>query len=56
MERALIGNPFQGARFTHYIGIDVRGLNVVQGRPGVYVIPGNDPLSLAGRIVSSGRV
>jgi hypothetical protein len=30
-----LGNPWQGARFTHFVEIDVTGLDVVQGRPGV---------------------
>jgi RHS repeat-associated protein len=54
LSRAFLGNPFQGARFTHYVGIDVSGLNVVEGRAGVFVIPNEGPLSLAGRIVRSG--
>jgi RHS repeat-associated protein len=56
LSRAFLGNPFQGARFTRYVEVDVRGLNVVQGRSGVFVIPGEDRLSLFGRIVSSGGV
>jgi hypothetical protein len=36
--------------------IDVSGLNVVQGRAGVFVIPNTGPLDLAGRIVSWGQV
>jgi hypothetical protein len=44
-----------GRNFTHYVEIDVSGLNVVEGRPGVFVIPNNGPLDLTGRILSSGR-
>jgi RHS repeat-associated protein len=55
LSRAFIGQPFQGARFTHYVEIDVTGLNVVEGRPGVFVIPNQHPLDLVGRIVRSGR-
>jgi hypothetical protein len=35
LSRALIGNPFQGARFTNYVTIDVQGLLLVQGRPNI---------------------
>jgi hypothetical protein len=54
LSRALIGQPFQGHRFTHYVEIDVRGLPVTRGRAGVYVILGTQPLDVTGRIVSSG--
>ena len=54
LSRAFLGQPFQGARFTHYIQIDVTDLNAIQGRPGVFVIPNETPLDLAGRIVGYG--
>lgn len=54
LSRQFLGQPFQGSRFTNYVGIDVQGLNVVAGRPGVFVVPGEVSLDLAGRIVSSG--
>lgn len=56
LSREFLGMPFQGSRFTHYVEIDVSGLNVVQGRPGVFLIPNEGPLDLAGRIVGSGRM
>ena len=56
LSRAFINNPFQGARYSNYVSIDVSGLNVVQGRPGVFVIPNETPLNLTGRIVGSGTV
>ena len=43
-------------KFTNYVEIDVTGLNVVKGRDGVYVIPNEEPLSIAGRVVSFGNV
>ena len=48
--------PFQGRKFTHYLELDVRGLDVIRGRPGVYVILNQEPLNIIGRVVSSGRV
>jgi hypothetical protein len=32
----------------------VSGLNVIEGRAGVYLIPNEGPLDLTGRIVNSG--
>jgi RHS repeat-associated protein len=54
LSREFLGQPFQGQKYTHYIEIDVSGLNVVPGRPGVFVVPGETPLDLTGRIISSG--
>jgi hypothetical protein len=54
LSRDLYGHPFLGRRCTHYLEIDVTGLNVRTGRPGVYVIPNNQPLDLTGRLVRSG--
>ncbi|MFD6394845.1 putative T7SS-secreted protein [Nocardia sp. NPDC060259] len=47
--------PWAGQKFTHFLEIDVTGLEVVQGRPGVFVVPNSGPLDLAGRIIRSGR-
>ncbi|MDG4831587.1 HYD1 signature containing ADP-ribosyltransferase family protein [Solwaraspora sp. WMMD1047] len=55
LSAAFLRVPWAGRKFTHYIEIDVRGLEVVQGRPGVFVVPNSGPLDLTGRIVSSGR-
>jgi hypothetical protein len=55
LSREFLNQPFQGKKFTHFIEIDVSGLNVIQGRPGVFVIPGETPLNLRGRIINSGR-
>jgi hypothetical protein len=44
--RAFLGNPFQGARYAHYLEIDVSALDVIEGRPGVFVIPNEEPLDL----------
>ncbi len=56
ISRQLVGNPFRGDKFTHYIEINVVGLNVVKGRPGVYLIPNKKPLDLTNRIVNYGKV
>jgi hypothetical protein len=54
LSRAFLGAPFWGSRFTNFVEIDVSGLNVIEGRAGVYLIPNEGPLDLTGRIVSSG--
>jgi RHS repeat-associated protein len=43
-------------KFTHFVAIDVSGLDVVKGRDGVFVIKGEHPLDLNGRIVGAGKV
>jgi hypothetical protein len=54
LSSAFIRVPWQGWRFTHYLEIDVTGLEVVAGRDNVFVIPGRVPLDIAGRIVRWG--
>lgn len=46
--------PYALRRFTHYVEIDVTGLEVIRGRENVFVIPGCKALDLTGRIVSWG--
>ncbi|TDC77739.1 HYD1 signature containing ADP-ribosyltransferase family protein [Streptomyces hainanensis] len=54
---AFLRMPWAGRRFTHYLEIDVRGLNVVQapGRPDVFVIPNQGNLDVGERIINHGR-
>jgi len=54
LSRNFLGHPFSGSRFTHYVDIDVTGLNVVKGRENVFVVPNDGPLDLTGRIVGWG--
>lgn len=51
-----LNDPRGWRRFTHYIEIDVTGLQVVAVRDGVLVIPNSGNLDLTGRIVGSGEV
>lgn len=46
--------PYAFQRFTHYVEVDVTGLEVICGRENVFVIPGRKALDLVGRIVSWG--
>ncbi len=55
ISRALVGNPFNGARFTNYLAVDMRGLVVIPGREHVFVVPNDQPLNVTGRIVGAGR-
>ena len=55
LSRQFIGMPFQAERFTHYIEIDTSGMNVIEGRPNVFVAPNEQPLDLSGRIISYGK-
>ncbi len=54
LSRLFLGMPFQGERFTNYVGINVRGLPLVMGRPHVYVVPNPGPLYVRDRITSFG--
>ncbi|MFI5683751.1 HYD1 signature containing ADP-ribosyltransferase family protein [Streptomyces sp. NPDC051636] len=54
---AFVRLPWAGHKFTHYIEVDVRGLEVMRSveRPDVYVIHNQGPLDVTGRIVSHGK-
>ncbi len=54
LSRCFLGQPFQGQRFTNFVEVNVDGLEVLQGRPNVFVVPGEAPLDLSGRIVGFG--
>lgn len=56
LSAAFMRIPFQDQRFTHYVEIDVHGLDVHWGRRGVFVIPNQEPLDIGGRVVSSDQV
>ena len=49
-----LNDPRGWRRFTHFLEIDVAGLDPVGGRQGVFVIRNDEDLSLAGRIVGQG--
>jgi RHS repeat-associated protein len=56
LSQAFLNIPYQGRKFTHYVAIDVTGLNVVKGREGVFVVPNTNGLDLVNRISGSGQV
>ena len=43
-------------KYTHYIAIDVSGLDVIKGRDGVFVVRGATDLDISDRMVGSGKV
>ena len=43
-------------KYTHYVAIDVSGLDVIKGRDGVFVVRGDTDLDISDRIVGSGKV
>jgi ADP-ribosyltransferase of polymorphic toxin system len=51
-----LNDPRGWRRFTHFVEIDVTGLSVVEGRPGVFVVLNDKNLNLSGRIVNHGEV
>ncbi len=55
LSRDFIGQPFQGQKYTHYIEVDVTDLGVVKGRDGVFVIPGDTPLDVSNRVITTGK-
>ncbi|MCD9020574.1 HYD1 signature containing ADP-ribosyltransferase family protein [Cohnella silvisoli] len=56
ISHALVGNPFQGNKFTHYISLNLTGLPVVLGRKNVFVLLNTAPLNISGRILNYGQV
>lgn len=52
--RRLYGVPWNTTKLTHYLEINVSGLNVIKNAPYNYVIPGTGNLPLGGRIVNGG--
>ena len=43
-------------KYTHYVAIDVSGLDVIKGRDGVFVVRGDTDLDISDRIVGSGKI
>jgi hypothetical protein len=56
LSRHFLTIPWQGKRFTHYVEIDVIGLEIIKGRDGVYVVSNTEPLNISNRIISQGAV
>lgn len=54
LSACFLGIPFQGRKFTHYVEVDVSGLNIVKGRDGVFVNRSGGPLDITRRLMSAG--
>lgn len=54
VSRRLYGVPWNTNSLTHYIKIDVTGLNVIRNIPHNYLIPNNQPLNISNRILGGG--
>lgn len=50
----LYGVPWNSGKMSHFVEIDVTGLNIVNPRSGTYLHPNGGPLDISGRIVNSG--
>jgi hypothetical protein len=50
----LFGVPWNSGKMSHFVEIDVTGLNLLNPRPGTFLLPNNAPLDLSGRIIRSG--
>ena len=50
----LYGIPYNAKKMTHYIQIDVKGLDISNPKPGIFLNKSNTNLNLGGRIKGSG--
>ena len=54
VSRRLFGVPWITSKFTHYIDVDLTGLNIIKNMLDNYLVLGTSCLSLNGRIVNHG--
>ncbi|WP_443029585.1 HYD1 signature containing ADP-ribosyltransferase family protein [Spirillospora sp. NBC_01491] len=54
LSRRLMGVPWLGWRFTHYVEMDMAGLALVLCKRSIILLPGREPLGLSRRIVRWG--
>lgn len=54
ISRRLYGVPWNTPKVQYFIKIDVRGLNVLQKTPHIFLRSGNNPLNLQNKIINSG--
>ena len=54
VSKRLYGVPWKTNSLTHYIKIDVTGLNVIKNMPHNFIIPNNQPLNISNRILDGG--
>ena len=54
LSQQLFGQTNVAWKLTHYVEVNVEGLNIIEGRANVFLVPGNSPLDIAQRIVRFG--
>jgi RHS repeat-associated protein len=54
VSKRLFGVPWVKTRLTHYIEVEISGLNVIKNGPHNFMIPGTGSISIGGRIVNGG--
>ncbi len=54
LARIFLGVPWGAARFSHFLQLDLTGLNVQLGRQHVYVVQNSGNLSVSGRVLDHG--
>ena len=54
LSRRLYRVPWNKSHLTHFIKIDVSGLNIIKNGPHNFLLPNNQPLNLNNRIVGGG--
>lgn len=54
ISKRLFGVPWNAKKLTHFIDINVSGLNVIKNAPHNFLVPGTNSLPLSGRIISHG--
>jgi hypothetical protein len=52
--RRLFGVPWNSKKMSHFIELDVSGLNVTKNGPYNFLVPGNSSLSIQGIIINHG--
>jgi hypothetical protein len=55
LSAAFVRVPWRGRNFTHYVEVDVTGLDIAYGRANVFVHRNGGNLDLTGRLVSWGK-
>lgn len=54
ISRCLFGVPWNSKKLSHFIDVDMSGLNVIKNAPHNFLVPGTNSLSLNGRIINHG--
>ncbi len=54
ISRRLFGVPWNSKKLTHFIDVDMSGLNVIKNAPHNFLVPGTNSLPLGGRILNHG--